>query len=199
MMKHRTRLLYAGLLCALIGLSACASTTPQPEPPGNLDEIIGVWRLPDTGNVVKLAACSDAPTLLCGVLVAFEGDVGARDYSHPDALSWGERLCGAQVLHPAQFDPDARLWTGEIYVRAEGSIYQAELSQTGPDTLNVFIFDGASLEEGVSMALGAALGSPPDPFDLTYYSLRAALGREALSQTQTWVRAEAPVLDRCAP
>ena len=159
----------------------------------------GLWRLPDEQGWVELAPCPERNDQLCGALIGFEGDHDARDYNHPDLWAWGERMCGASVLEAAELDPQTGVWRGHVYWREDGQILDADLIQTGPDTLDVLLFDGADMNEGVSMAVSALLGSAPDPFDLAYYTARAALGRDLLSQSQEWTRNAPPAALRCAP
>ena len=181
--------------CAI--LCGCATPASPPVQSEHIERLSGVWRLPQEQGWVDLGPCPDAPDQLCGALTGFDGDPEARDFNHPDFWSWGERLCGAAVLQSATLDAEAGVWRGHVYWRAEGQILDAELTQTDDDTLEVLLFEGADLDEGVSMAVSTLLGSPPDPIDLTYYSVRAAIGRDALSQSQHWYRETPPANSLC--
>ncbi len=187
------------LILACAALTGCASSASLTTPNPALEHISGLWRLPDDQGWLELGPCPERADQLCGVLVAFQGDHNARDYAHPDLWAWGERLCGASVLEAAELDMHAGVWRGHVYWREDGQILDAELIQTGPDTLDVLLFDGADMTEGVSMAVSALLGSAPDPFDLAYYAARAGLGRDVLSQPQEWTRNTPPPAFLCAP
>lgn len=179
------------LLCWILAgsvLTGCAIVPSASPHPAALEPITGLWRLPDQQGWIELTACAERSDELCGALVGFDGDPDSRDFSHPDLWSWGERICGSRVVQGAEYDAEGQVWRGAVYWRAEARVLHAELRQADSDTINVVLFEGADLEEGLSMAVSAALGSPPDPLDLGYYSIRAALGREALSQSQTWLR-----------
>lgn len=187
------------VMAACAALTACASSAAITTPPPALERISGLWRLPDDQGWVELGPCPERNDQLCGALVGFEGDHSARDYNHPDFWAWGERLCGVSVLESALFDDETGVWRGHAYWREEGHILDAELIQIQPDTLGVLLFDGADLDEGISMAVAALLGSAPDPFDLAYYAARVRLGQDVLSQTQEWKREAPPDAVQCKP
>lgn len=182
------------LLALMAALAGCAATPEMPS--GRTDAATGFWRLPDNQGVIELVRCEARADALCGRLVAHDGPDNARDYSHPDVWAWGERVCGSQVVFDARVQPETGVWQGRVYVRAEGAIYHAEIAAAGPDRLDVLLYEGASVDEGVSVAIGAAMGNLPDPVDLGYLAVRAAAGRELLAREQVWRRIDA-VPGRC--
>ncbi|WP_306017464.1 DUF2147 domain-containing protein [Oceanicaulis sp. MMSF_3324] len=159
----------------------------------------GTWRLPDTQGWVELGPCPEAQHRLCGILVGFDGDHAARDFIHPDFRSWGELACGSEIVLSAEHYPMADVWRGQVYQRSEGRIVDAELKLTSPRTLDVLLYEGANLDEGVSLAIFAALGSPPDLIDLGDYGLRVIMGRELFGQSQIWRQSALPDTMACPP
>ncbi len=93
----------------------------------------------------------------------------------------------------------ADVWRGQVYQRSEGRIVDAELKLTSPRTLDVLLYEGANLDEGVSLAIFAALGSPPDLIDLGDYGLRVIMGRELFGQSQIWRQSALPDTMACPP
>lgn len=189
------RVMALALLIALMAaLAGCAATPDMPS--GRTDAVTGFWSLPDGQGVIEVLRCETRADALCGRLVAHDGPDDARDYSHPDFWAWGERVCGSQVVFDARAQPEAGVWKGRVYVRAEGAVYHAEIAAAGRDRLDVLLYEGASVDEGGSVAIGAAMGNLPDPIDLGYLAVRAAAGRELLAREQVWRRIDA-VPGRC--
>lgn len=71
------------------------------------ETIQGHW-MTDVGTVISMTSCGAA---ICGRIVAFEGDQGAREARPPEGLAEARAICGLEILNGLS-ERDAGIWSG---------------------------------------------------------------------------------------
>jgi uncharacterized protein (DUF2147 family) len=99
-------------------------------------DVTGLWRTPEQGGVIEIAACGDS---VCGKVVAskpLETNPDLRDARNKNPALRSRPLKGLIVLQG--FHHTGEAWTGgQIYDPVSGGTFKGELQLSAPDRLQV--------------------------------------------------------------
>lgn len=130
----RTLILSAFIL-TLGALTAHAADTPDPT---------GLWLTENKRSVIKVEKCDAG---LCGKIHWIIKGGMQTDSKNPDAKYRDKPMCGLQILSGfKQNTKNAKVWEGgKIYKADEGDVYNATVSVTSTDKMNVRGYVGVPL------------------------------------------------------
>lgn len=180
----------------LSALAACATSPSSGEPSERMPHMIeGYWAMGDAQNVIEMRPCKDDEQKLCGHLIEFAGGKDDRDYLHPGFLSWGQKLCDSLIVADLEQTEEPQIYTGTIYNPDEGQVYALIILVKSHDLIESRIYMGASIDEAISLSIGALTGDV-GIFSTLSFLTRAGIGKEHLGETNQWTR-HASAIDRC--
>lgn len=138
-MKH------AALFGAALGLAALAADSAAAADPA-----FGMWLTENGRAIVEIGPCAADASQACGTAVWLIEPVDANgaprlDVENDDAALRSRPLCGLQVVGDFKADGAGKWVDGFIYDAANGDLYDAKMTSTGPNTLEVRGFLGISL------------------------------------------------------
>lgn len=127
------RIFFSLLVIVFLGASleeGCASPMPK-------DPIEGLWYTEGREGGVELYRCADK---ICGRFAWVDQKPGediARDDKNPDASKRKRPLCHMEFMTGFVPDGQTHYNDGAIYSPRHGQIFNAEITQTGADTLDL--------------------------------------------------------------
>lgn len=125
----------SAFILTLTSLSAQAADAPDPT---------GLWLTENKRSVIKVDTCDAG---ICGKIYWIIKDGMTIDSKNPDPKYRDKPMCGLQILSGFKQNPkNAKVWEGgKIYKADEGDVYNATVSVTGPNTMNVRGYVGVPL------------------------------------------------------
>jgi uncharacterized protein (DUF2147 family) len=134
-MTIRSAVLAAGLA---VGLAAALGASTASAAGG----IKGFWRTGDGRSVIEILDCT---TGICGRIAGLPPDAPATDVNNPDQSKRSKALCKLIMLHGFTESSDTEWEDGTIYDPKSGKTYDATMTLTGADTLDLRGYVGISL------------------------------------------------------
>ena len=130
----RTLILSAFML-TLSALTVQAADAPDPT---------GLWLTENKRSVIKVDRCGDS---ICGKIHWIIKDGMTVDSKNPDAKYRDKPMCGLQILSGFKNNAkNSKVWEGgKIYKADEGEVYNATVSVTSADKMNVRGYVGVPL------------------------------------------------------
>ena len=152
------------------------------------DPIEGVWLLGDDQPVLTIAPCGrKEEDGLCGTLTKTpKDDEALNSQSNPDWWWQNDPIQTVTQLRPTQIKGE---YAGYIYDLDLDETLHLQLVHKNDNTVEAVVYFGASFDEAVDMAIGAAF-SPVKVTDLAWLLARAGIGKTWLSSNQTWHRSK---------
>lgn len=170
-------------------LNACSAIALNQRPEYSVTHpLIGKWRLGTTSDVIEISRCHKNGKDLCGLQIAFVGKPTDRDYGHPDFMSWGQKKCKSQVVSALRKGEETQTFHGFFYDLNKHKNYNIILTSLSHNRVSARIYEGVSIDEGISMAVNTAIGSAPSVLDALSFASRAAFGKDDLGYDQIWQR-----------
>jgi len=134
-MTIRSAALAAGLVAGLAAALAASTASAA-------GGIKGFWRTGDGRSVVEITDCTNG---ICGRVVSMPPDANVTDLNNPDASLHSRPLCKLVILHSFTQTSDTEWEDGTIYDPKGGKTYDANMTLTGPDTIDLRGYVGISL------------------------------------------------------
>jgi uncharacterized protein (DUF2147 family) len=134
-MTIRSAVLAAGLAVGLVAALAAPTASAA-------DGIKGFWRTGDGRSVIEILDCTNG---ICGRIAGLPPDAPATDVNNPDQSKRNKALCKLVMLHSFTQSSDNEWEDGTIYDPKSGKTYDATMTLTGPDTLDLRGYVGISL------------------------------------------------------
>ena len=96
------------------------------------EDAYGVWRHPDTGSHVKIAACGGG---VCATIVKVT-EAGKKDVKNPDAKLRTRPLQGVTIMSGGK-KTGAATWSGKLYNTQDGETYNGTITVVDKDHLKL--------------------------------------------------------------
>ncbi len=118
---------FTALVTAALMLGGASSALALEE-----KDILGVWRNPDTGSLIRFYPCGDTA---CAKIAEVD-EKGRKDTNNPDPALRNRPVVGIVIMNGGK-KVGPLTWRGSLYNWADGGTYNGTLTLTGPKTLKL--------------------------------------------------------------